>query len=136
MSIHVYTDGGARGNPGPGGIGVLVCNARDEEIVRHKDYIGHATNNIAEYCAIIAGLEIAKTYTTKDVACFLDSELVVKQLNGEYKVKNDQMKKLNAEVRKLILDFEKISFTHVPRSHAKMQVADFLVNEALDESGH
>ena len=133
MEIQLYTDGGARGNPGPGAIGVLLCDATGEEIVRYKDSIGQATNNIAEYCALIAGLEIARQYEPTILNCFLDSELVVKQMTGLYKVKNEHIKKLFAEVKNLEENFGSITFTHVPRTHARMRIADKLVNQALDE---
>lgn len=132
MKINMYTDGGARNNPGPGGIGVLICDSSGEELLRHKDFIGHATNNVAEYCALIAGLEIAKEMKASDVSCHLDSELVVKQMTGVYKVKNPEMKKLFAEVQSSMRNFEKVSFTHLRRSHEKMVIADALVNQALD----
>jgi len=136
MKLNLYTDGGARGNPGPGGIGVLLCNDEGTEVASYKDHIGHATNNIAEYCAIIAGLELAKQFNPTKLSCYLDSELVVKQLTGVYKVKNDKMKQLYAEVQSSRVDFDDISFTHVPRTHEKMRIADKLVNQALDEAGH
>lgn len=133
MRLHLYTDGGARGNPGPGGIGVLVCDDNDQEIIRHKDRIGQATNNIAEYCALLAGLEIARAQQATELHCFLDSELVVKQMRGEYKVKNDNMKKLFREVQSSSEHFRDVRYTHVPRTHEKMRIADSLVNEALDD---
>jgi len=132
MELKLYTDGGARGNPGPGAIGVLLCDSSGEEMVRHGDCIGQATNNIAEYCALIAGLEIARQHNPDVLSCFLDSELVVKQLTGLYKVKNESMKKLFGEVKELETIFNDISFTHVPRTHEKMRIADKLVNQALD----
>jgi ribonuclease HI len=132
MKFHLYTDGGARGNPGPGGIGVLLCDAEDQEIMRHKDRIGPATNNIAEYCALIAGLELARAHHATEVQCSLDSELVVKQMRGEYKVKNENMKKLFFEVKAGERYFKRVTYMHLPRTHAKMRIADRLVNQALD----
>ena len=132
MKLKIYTDGGSRNNPGPGGIGILVCDAEDNEILRHKDYIGEATNNIAEYCALIAGLEIAFEIKADEVVCHLDSELVVKQMKGEYQVKHPQMKKLNFEVQNQLRKFNSVSFIHLRREHPKMKIADALVNEALD----
>lgn len=129
----MYTDGGARGNPGPAAIGILICDTEGNEIVTHKDTIGTATNNIAEYCALIAGLEIAYNMNATEITCTLDSELVVKQMNGEYKIKNENMKKLYSEVEKRVRSFKKVSYTHAPRTHEKMRIADKLVNEALDE---
>ncbi|MBU1864095.1 MAG: ribonuclease HI family protein [Candidatus Omnitrophica bacterium] len=134
MKIKIYTDGGARNNPGPGAIGVLLCDENDREVIRHKDYIGEATNNIAEYCALIAGLALAVEYKPSDLSCFLDSELVVNQLNGIYKVKNERMKVLYQEVKKQSRLFSHISYSYIPRNHPKMKIADRLVNEALDEA--
>jgi len=132
MHIRIYTDGGARNNPGPSGIGVLICNSHDQELIRHKDYIGEGTNNIAEYCALIAGLELATAYTPTILECFLDSELVVRQVMGAYRVKDERIKRLYNEVKKQEKKFPRISYSHLPRTHAKMKIADMLVNEALD----
>ena len=132
MKLRIYTDGGARNNPGPGAIGALICNEDDEELIRHEDCIGNATNNIAEYCALIAGLEIALTLNPTDVQCFLDSELIVKQLQGVYRVKNEHMQTLYQEVKQKETNFKNISYTYLPRNHAKMKIADALVNHALD----
>jgi ribonuclease HI len=133
VELQLYTDGGARGNPGPGAIGVLLCDSKGDELIRHSDCIGEATNNIAEYCALIAGLEIARQYDPQVLDCFLDSELVVKQVTGLYKVKNERIKRLFDEVKKLESIFNRITFTHVPRTHPQMRIADKLVNLALDE---
>ena len=132
MKIKTYSDGGARGNPGPGAIGVLICSDRDEVLLEHQDLIGEATNNIAEYCAIIAALALAKEFGAEEVESFLDSELVVRQLTGVYQVKSDHIKHLVLEVRKLEKEFEKVSYHHLPRTHLKLKHADKLVNQALD----
>ena len=100
--LHVYTDGGSRGNPGPAAIGVVVCSAEDVLLVEHKEFLGEATNNIAEYTAMIRALEIAKDFTTGLVICVSDSELMVKQLNGEYKVKAEHLKPLYGQVVDLV----------------------------------
>ncbi len=133
MNLQLYTDGGARNNPGPGAIGVLICNAEGEELTRHNAFIGEATNNIAEYCALIAGLELASQYKPDKLQCFLDSELVVNQMNGKYKVKNERIKVLYNEVKSQETGFMNISYTHVPRNHEKMKIVDKLVNQSLDE---
>jgi len=88
MKLQTYTDGGSRGNPGLSAIGVLVCNEKGEILVEHSEVLGEATNNIAEYRALIEGLRRAKELGGTELHCFLDSELVVKQLRGEYKLKN------------------------------------------------
>lgn len=124
----MYTDGGSRGNPGPAAIGVVIY--LDESKKEISQYIGTATNNIAEYTALITGLNTCRELKVSKIECFLDSELVVKQLNGIYKVKDEKMMTLFLEVQLLIKDFEEVTFTHVLR--AKNKLADTLVNKALD----
>jgi len=132
MKLRTYSDGGARGNPGPGAIGVLVFNAKDEVLVEHQDVIGTATNNVAEYCALIAALSIAQELGASEVEAFLDSELVVCQMSGEYKVKSDSIRELVGEAKKLEKGFKKVSYRHLPRENSRMRAADKLVNQALD----
>ena len=132
--LKIFTDGGARGNPGPAAIGVLVCDAQGEVLLEHSETIGEATNNVAEYRALIEGLKRAHELDAEELDCFLDSELVVKQLRGEYKLKNYQMQKLNDEVRKIEQKFQKVSYTHMRREEDGMRRADQLVNYALDEA--
>jgi len=134
--VRTYSDGGARGNPGPGGIGVLICDPQDKILMEHKDTIGHATNNVAEYCALVAALTIAVEIEANEVEAFLDSELVVKQLTGQYRVKNEAIKQLVAEVRGLEKNFGRVSYQHLPRTHVMMRGADKLVNMALDEQAY
>lgn len=126
----IYSDGGARGNPGPAAIGAVILSLDGEVIKEISKTIGETTNNQAEYQAIIAGLEAAKDLGAESVECFLDSELVVKQLKREYKVKNKELAPLFLKVHNLSVQFKKISYTHVPRE--KNKEADRLVNEALD----
>jgi len=128
--IKLFTDGGARGNPGPSGIGAVIKDG-DKIIGKHKKYIGETTNNQAEYKALILGLEKLKEMEVKEVDCFLDSELVVKQLKREYKVKHPDLAPLFVKVYNLSLSFKKCKFWHIPRSQNKE--ADKLVNEAIDE---
>lgn len=130
--IIINTDGGARGNPGPAGIGVVFSDESGKVIAKFSEYIGEATNNIAEYKALILGLTKAKDFDLGEIECRLDSELVVKQLNGQYKVKDTKMKGLFEEVQKLIF-FKPVKFVHVRREQNKL--ADSLVNEALDKAG-
>ncbi len=128
--LIINTDGGSRGNPGPAGIGVVFSGESDKVIAKYKEYIGEATNNIAEYKALILALEKAKDFEADEIECRLDSELVVKQLKGEYKVKDEKMKKLYSKVQKLIF-FKPVKFVHIRRE--KNKLADMLVNEVLDE---
>lgn len=131
MIFNMYTDGGARGNPGPAGIGIVICTPDNTLKFAYKKYIGKTTNNEAEYIALLAGLKLAQEKKITELRCFLDSELVVKQLNGTYKVKNDRLKKLYDEVITLAKNFSVLTFAHIARTENKQ--ADKLVNEALDE---
>ncbi len=129
-AVTVYTDGGARGNPGPAAIGGVI--RRDGETVEEfSAYIGERTNNQAEYAALLAGLERAAKYTDVTVECVLDSELVVKQLNGQYKVKSPELQKLAHQVRHLEERFKTVTYRHTRRDGNVR--ADALVNRALDE---
>lgn len=131
--LITYTDGGSRNNPGPAACGVVILDEKGETIYTGSKFLGTATNNEAEYGALIAALTKAKELGGKEVACHLDSELVVKQLNREYKVKDEKMKELYARVIKLTLDFDKVAFIHVRRE--KNKLADKLVNAELDKQG-
>lgn len=126
----LHTDGGARGNPGPAGIGFYLV-IEGEEPIAYKEYIGTATNNQAEYRALMAGLKRAQVEGVQELKCYLDSELVVKQVRGEYKMKNAGLRPLLEEVKKLADGIESVSYGHVRRE--KNKKADALVNEALDE---
>lgn len=134
--LRIYTDGGARGNPGPAGLGVAI-HARHEDgsegevVATVHEYLGKATNNQAEYMAIIRGLEKAKKLGAEDVEMVMDSELAVKQLNGQYRVKNPELAKRFMEVYNLRQQFTKVTFRHVRRE--KNKEADALVNAAIDE---
>jgi len=133
--LITYTDGGSRNNPGPAACGIVVLDDKEEVIHTFSKYIGTATNNQAEYGALILALEKAKELLPQggEVMCHLDSELVVKQLKREYKVKDEKMKELFARVCKLCLDFDKVEFIHVRRE--KNKLADKLVNKELDKQG-
>ena len=130
MKATLFTDGGARGNPGPAAIGYVLTIVGQEKIL-HGEYIGETTNNQAEYKALLEGLKRAHGAGVSEVECFLDSELVVKQLRGEYKVKNGGLQPLVEEVKNLARQFTAISFAPVRRE--KNVLADTLVNEALDK---
>ncbi|MEK7103607.1 MAG: ribonuclease HI family protein [Patescibacteria group bacterium] len=129
--VTTYTDGGARGNPGPAGIGAVVHDLSTDIVHEHKRYIGETTNNQAEYKALIMALEGALEVGADEVECYLDSELVVKQMKKEYKVKDPGLAKLFIQVWNLTTEFKKVTFTHVRRE--KNKHADRLVNEAIDE---
>lgn len=132
--IFTNSDGGARGNPGPAAVGLIV---RDEEKILEEftEVLRKpTTNNVAEYTALIKALEIASKYTNGEITCILDSELVVKQLLGEYSVKNPGMIKLFLEVQKLQDKFEKIHYVHVKRNDQNQKYVDYLLNKKLDET--
>ena len=128
--VTVNVDGGARGNPGPAAIGVVLRNGDGSVVEEVGETIGEATNNVAEYRALLRGIELAAGRGAEEVELIGDSELVVRQVEGRYKVKNAGMKKLHEETRRALRDFESWSIRHVRR--AENADADRLVNEALD----
>ena len=134
MKLISFSDGGARGNPGPAGIGAVLYNEKNELLEELSRYLGETTNNQAEYRALIMALEKAQALGATEMECYLDSELVVKQLNREYKVKNQDLAPLFLKVHNISLAFKKISFHHVPRE--KNSVADGLANRAMDRKAN
>jgi ribonuclease HI len=131
--LLLYSDGGARGNPGPAAIAYLALTDKGETVKAESSFIGEHTNNQAEYNALIAALEFAAANKVEEVICHLDSELVAKQLKGEYSVKNFELQKLWRRVQELKRFFKKISFENVSRTNICIQRADALVNKTLDE---
>jgi len=130
VKVKLFTDGGARGNPGPAAYG-FVLEAEDGSVLAAEGArIGIATNNVAEYRALIAGLERAVELAVPDVEVVSDSELLVKQMRGEYKVKNEALRELSVEAARLARTIGKVRYTAVRREHNEL--ADRLVNEALD----
>lgn len=127
--LTTYTDGGARGNPGPAGIGVVIKHG-NEVVKKYGRYLGETTNNQAEYRALISALEHAAELGAEEVECMLDSELVVKQIKHEYRVKDPDLAPLFLKVYNLSQGFKKVTFHHIPRERNKE--ADAMVNEALD----
>lgn len=130
--LVINTDGGARGNPGPAASGVVLRNEAGTVVHTHKEYLGSATNNVAEYTALIRALEAAKSLGATHLQINMDSELIVKQMLGHYKIKEPGLQKLAGEVLKLKNNFQHVAFTHVRREFNKD--ADRLVNEAIDEA--
>ena len=125
-------DGGARGNPGPAAIGAVVSDAEGGELLAESEYIGETTNNIAEYRGLLLGLERARALGATEVDLVNDSELVAKQINGQYKVKHADMKPLHAAAKQALGQFAKWQVRSVPR--ARNAAADALVNQALDRA--
>jgi ribonuclease HI len=133
MKARLSTDGGARGNPGPAAFGYVLEAEDGTVLAAHGERIGVATNNVAEYRALIAGLEKAVELTLDEVEVVSDSELLVKQMRGEYRVKNEALRQLSIEAASLARRIGKVSYTAVRREHNEL--ADRLVNEALDAAG-
>jgi ribonuclease HI len=128
--LTVNVDGGARGNPGPAAIGVVVRNDDGAIVEEMGETIGEQTNNVAEYRALIRGIELALAHGATEVELIGDSQLIVRQIEGRYKVKHAAMKGLHAEARKLLANFDSWSIRDVRRE--QNADADRLVNEALD----
>ncbi|MFH1866727.1 MAG: ribonuclease HI family protein [Patescibacteria group bacterium] len=130
-SVILRTDGGSRGNPGPAAIGYVIEDQTGKVIKEQGRYLGEKTNNEAEYLALITGLEEVKKLGAEEVKCYLDSELVARQLNREYKVKDKALASLFVKVWNLSQSFKKISYHHVLRGQNKR--ADILLNQVLDQ---
>ncbi len=126
--LILYTDGASLGNPGRGGVGVVVYNHNRDIIKKVSEFIGITTNNVAEYTALIYALQEALFLKAQELRCFLDSELVVKQLEGTYKVKDSKLKPLYYQIKHLETFFQKVSFSYVSRD--KNKEADKLAKEA------
>jgi ribonuclease HI len=130
--IVVRVDGGARGNPGPAAAAAVAIAPDGEPLAERKAYIGEATNNVAEYRALLLGLDLARELGAREVEVLNDSELVARQIGGQYKVKHAGLKPLYAEAMDALRSFERWSVRNEPR--AQNERADELVNEALDEA--
>jgi ribonuclease HI len=133
VKAKLWTDGGARGNPGPAAYGYVLEAEDGTVLAAHGEAIGIATNNVAEYSALIAGLEKAVEVGVKELEVVSDSELLVKQMRGEYKVKNEALRELAARASRLARQVGRVRWTAVRREHNEL--ADRLVNEALDAAG-
>jgi len=131
--LLIYSDGGARGNPGPAAIAFIAQNEKGETVAADTRFIGVHTNNQAEYEALLFALKYAVEANAFEVACYLDSELIAKQVNGEYAVKDNLLIQYWRKVREIEVCFRKIDFYNVRRSHPQIQRADELVNETLDK---
>jgi ribonuclease HI len=131
--LVVHVDGGARGNPGPAAIAAVLSTPDGEIVEEHGERIGEATNNVAEYRAVLLGLGRARARGAREVELVGDSQLVARQVRGEYKVKDDALKALHAKVVKALADLDSWSIRNVPRE--ENAEADRLVNVALDAAG-
>lgn len=130
-AVKLFSDGACRGNPGTGGAGAVITDEADHILWEGKAYLGHCTNNIAEYKALILGLKGALAQEFNQLDVYLDSELLANQINGSYKVKNENLKILMQEVRGLLSSFQSVHVKHVLRGHNAQ--ADKLANLAIDE---
>jgi probable phosphoglycerate mutase len=130
VTVRLFTDGGARGNPGPAAFAYVLEDADGSVLAAHGETIGVATNNVAEYRGLVAGLAKAVELGLGDVEVVSDSELLVKQMRGEYRVKNEALRELSLEAARIARKLDSVSYTHVRR--AQNELADRLVNEALD----
>jgi len=127
---RLYTDGAARGNPGPAGAGAVIISENGHIVAKVGKYLGETTNNVAEYTGLILGLKRAKAMGLRALDVFADSELVVKQLNGEYQVKAEHLQPLFEEARALLKGFAEIEIRHIPREENAQ--ADEMSNRAID----
>ena len=132
MRVVVHVDGGSRGNPGPAAAAAVASSSEGEPLAERKAYIGEATNNVAEYRAFLLGLELARELGAEEVEVVNDSELIARQIGGEYKVKHAGLKPLFAQAMGELRGFHKWAVRSVPRERNTR--ADELVNEALDEA--
>jgi ribonuclease HI len=133
MRARLSTDGGARGNPGPAAFGYVLEAEDGTVLAAHGEVIGVATNNVAEYRALVEGLRKAAELHVDEVDVVSDSELLVKQMRGEYRVKNEALRGLSLEAARLAREVGKVTYTAVRRQHNEL--ADRLVNDALDAAG-
>lgn len=134
--IKIYTDGASRGNPGPATAAYLIVDKENKTLKKDVRFLGETTNNRAEYRAVIKGLKEAKNLTGKKVEVYSDSNLLVRQLTGDWKVKNNKIRSLFQKVSKLEAGFESVQFAHLPRENKMISRADNLCNKKLDELGY
>jgi ribonuclease HI len=130
--LAIYTDGGSRGNPGDAAIAVLIYDGKGKLLQSHSEYIGTTTNNVAEYRAVLKALKLAGRHGSGDVSCTMDSQLVMMQLSGKYKVKKPHLLELHGMVKREEKRFRSVSYSHVKREDSHVSLADSLLNRTLD----
>jgi|GEM_PF-1681384 len=132
--VKTFTDGASRGNPGQAGIGALIYDENDRLLKEECRFIGETTNNEAEYRALLLALDLAGEFTQDAVDCYMDSQLLVRQLNGQYALKSEKLGKFFHEVKAKAARFQSVSFRHVSRENNFLQLADRLANKAIDQA--
>jgi len=133
IELKVYTDGGSRGNPGQSAIGIVIFDKNDVRIKDFSSYLGDGiTNNQAEYIALLEGLRLAKQLGGKKITCYSDSLVIIKQANGEYKVKNEILKNYYRELKEREYEFKNVKYVHASRTNIKIKMADYLLNKILN----
>ena len=130
LLINAYSDGGARGNPGPAACAAVLQDTSGEELLSKSRMLGSTTNNVAEYGGVILALELCAQLGVSEVRLHVDSELIARQITGQYKVKNQGLRPLYERAKRMSLEFESFSIAHIPRE--KNKLADQLVNDELD----
>ena len=130
-SVNLFVDGGCKGNPGPGAIGIVIKNANNALLYEHSECIGNCTNNRAEYCALIKGLDLCAQFTRRKVVCFSDSLLLVNQMNGVWRLKNDTLRALFHDVKDRERVFDEVIYQHVKRTNPSIKKADKILNDAF-----
>jgi len=134
MIVHTFSDGGSRGNPGPAAIGVVICDPDGKVLKEDAECVGEMTNNKAEYRAMLKAIEMAKTLKATQLVCYGDSELIIFQLQGRYRIKDVHLKVLAEKVKSAASTFEQVTWKQVPREHPMISRADKLLNIALDRA--
>ena len=133
-TCKLFTDGASRGNPGEAGAGVVIFDRNDQEIATRAQYLGQCTNNTAEYKALLLGLETARELHCRQLSVYMDSQLIVRQITGQYKVKNAGLKPLFIQAQKMLHHFDSWTIDHVPRAENKR--ADELANQGADNKSN
>ena len=134
LTLQTFSDGGARGNPGPAAIGVVLCDEQGNIVQEASKTIGERTNNQAEYEAMLLALELALERKATRLICFGDSELIIYQMQGVYRIKDVHLKALSEKVKSMAARFESVTYRQVPREHPMIARADKLLNQTLNKA--
>ena len=131
-SVDLFTDGGCRGNPGPGALGVIIKDPKGKLLHEHSQVLKKCTNNQAEYAALIVDLRLCTKFTKNKVCCFSDSQLIINQMNGSWRVRNDKLIKFYEKAKDREKPFKEIVYKHVNRTNPDISKADRILNDAFD----